>query len=179
MQNKGSAVNGVLAIILMIAVGACSKEPAAPKGDGWLTNAPDEATRNERLERYLRGFDQPMWEVGERYQRVEQALHDKNWALANYHWEKIQATIEGGLMKRPKRRANAEALFLGEPWKGLQEALRSEDPERIGPAFARAKGACMACHAAENVAFMNDQPLFRTPMPLQSADAPATGAQSE
>jgi hypothetical protein len=37
---------------------------------GRLAGAPNEATRIEHLERYLRGFDQPMWEVGERYQRV-------------------------------------------------------------------------------------------------------------
>lgn len=75
-------------------------------------------------------------------------------------------------MKRPKRRANAEALFLGEPWEGLHEALESQDPARIGPAFARAKSACMACHAAERVPFINDQPLFREPLPLQASSGP-------
>lgn len=29
----------------------------------------------------------------------------------------------------------------------------------------RAKGACMACHAAEKVGFINDQPLFRRLQP--------------
>ncbi|OGT55975.1 MAG: hypothetical protein A3E01_14560 [Gammaproteobacteria bacterium RIFCSPHIGHO2_12_FULL_63_22] len=107
-----------------------------------------------------------MWEVGERYEHVEQAIRDGNWPLAAYHWEKIETTINGGLMKRPKRRASAEALFLGDPWNDLHEALEQEEPERIGSAFARAKGACMACHAAENVAFVNDQPLFRSALPL-------------
>lgn len=82
------------------------------------------------------------------------------------HWDKIRTTIKGGLMKRPKRRANAEALFLGEPWTHMLEALESRDPTRIGPAFAQAKAACMACHAAEQVPFINDQPLFRAPLPL-------------
>lgn len=107
-----------------------------------------------------------MWEVGERYGHVEQALRDRNWLLAAYHWEKIRVTIEGGLMKRPKRRANAEAIFLGEPWDDLRNALERQDEQAIAPAFARAKGACMACHAAEQVPFINDQPLFRSPLPL-------------
>jgi hypothetical protein len=33
-------------------------------------------------------------------------------------------------------------------------------------ALARAKGACVARHAAEQVPFINDQPLFRDPLPL-------------
>jgi hypothetical protein len=158
-----------------LALVACGQPapPAVPpsRGEGWLTGAPDQATKDERLEKYLRGFDQPMWEVGERYERVEQALREQNWALEAYHWEKIQATIEGGLMKRPKRRANAEALFLEDPWKGLHEALKGEDPGRIGPAFARAKGACVACHVAEQVPFINDQPLFREPLPQGPGNA--------
>lgn len=163
------------AILGLVVLGAClpvactqsaAQGPAATRASGWLTGAPDAATKDERLERYLRGFDQPMWEVGERYGHVEQALRDRNWALAAYHWEKIRVTIEGGLMKRPKRRANAEALFLGEPWGDLRNALERKDERAIAPAFARAKGACMACHAAEQVPFINDQPLFRSPLPL-------------
>jgi hypothetical protein len=170
MTLRYAAAALCVAILFALALAACNQQaPPAPtpaRGNGWLTGAPDQATKDERLERYLRGFDQPMWEVGERYEHVEQALRDGNWPLAAYHWEKIQATIKGGLMKRPKRQANAEALFLGEPWNGLHEALESHDPKRIGPAFARAKGACMACHAAEQVPFINDQPLFREPLPL-------------
>lgn len=45
---------------------------------------------------------------------------------------------------------------------------------RIGPAFTRAKGAYMACHVAEDVAFINDQPLFRAPVPTQMVPPPET-----
>lgn len=72
---------------LALTMAACDR-PTLPvaharrNSDGWLTGAPDQASKDERLERYLRGFDQPMWEVGERYAHVEQALRDGNWALA-------------------------------------------------------------------------------------------------
>lgn len=152
--------------LLLICVTTAQADPSEkPKADGWLTGAETDAVRVERLERYLRGFDQPMWEVGERFEHVEQALRDKNWALADYHWDKIKVTIEGGLMKRPKRRANAQALFLGEPWEQFDQALKSGDASRISTSFNRAKGACMACHAAEKVGFINDQPLFRRLQP--------------
>lgn len=171
MQIRGFIAHAGLLVLLASVVG-CNRPDAhapPPANAGWLAGAPDEATRVERLERYLRGFDQPMWEVGERYRHVEQALRDENWALAQYHWDKIRTTIEGGLMKRPARRANAERLFLGAPWEALDAALASRQPDHIGPAFARAKGACMACHAAEGVAFMNDQPLFRADLPIPPA----------
>jgi len=58
-------------------------------------------------------------------------------------------------------------LFLGQQWQAFNDALESKDAKRIGPAFGQAKGACMACHAAEKVGFINDQPLFCSPLPLQ------------
>lgn len=174
-MNRTMIQTAVMAVVIAGALGACAKDTNDQvQGDGWLTGAPDQQARTERLEQYLRGFDQPMWEIGERYQRVEQALRDENWELAAYHWDKIKSTLEGGVMKRPARGKNAEALFLGAPWQDLDSALAKATPADIGPAFARAKNACMACHAAENVAYMNDQPLFREPLPLEVVDTPAT-----
>lgn len=182
-MNRVTIRHWFLAAVIAGTLAACTQEPPDPvQGDGWLTGAPDQQARTERLEEYLRGFDQPMWEIGERYQRVEQALRDENWELAAYHWDKIKTTLEGGLMKRPARRENAEQLFLGAPWQDLDAALATAAPGDIGPAFARAKNACMACHAAEEVAYMNDQPLFREPLPLQVIDTPtaaSTGVPSE
>lgn len=144
----------------IVALAALGGSPSA-QGNRWLVDAPDEKTRLERLESYLRGFDQPMWEVGMRYDHVEQAIADRNWALASYHWDKVKTTIDNGLMKRPARRASAEKIFLGAPWEQLSAALKTADVSAIGPAFDRAKAACEACHVAEKVAFMNDQPMFR------------------
>jgi len=57
--------------------------------------------------------------------------------------------------------ASAEKIFLGAPWEQLSAALKTSDVAAIGPAFDRAKAACEGCHVAEQVAFMNDQPMFR------------------
>lgn len=138
-----------------------STRPAGAKPNDWLLNAPDDETRFELLQRYLRGFDQPMWEVGERFQSVYDAIADENYELAAYHWEKIKDTIVNGYMKRPKRQANAESLFVNGAYESVLQGLRSNDREKAWAALAVAHRTCQACHRAEGVAFINKQPLFR------------------
>lgn len=126
----------------------------------WITKAPSESVRDQRIEQYLRGFDQPMWEVGERYGHIQQAIKDQNFDLAIYHWNKIKKTIENGLMKRPARRKNAEVILLNNTWDEVKADFVSKLQTRAKQGLVKAKAACMACHAAENVAFINNQPLF-------------------
>ncbi|MCC5869597.1 MAG: hypothetical protein JJU27_13940 [Gammaproteobacteria bacterium] len=128
--------------------------------DRWLLDAADDDTRFERLEQYLGGFSAAMWETKARYVRVHEALAIGNRALALYHWEKIGSAIRGGYLKRPARRANADALFLDNAWPEAAKAFEEGDDQRAWEAFTRARAACMACHVAEDVAFMNEQAIF-------------------
>lgn len=160
-----------ITITALLVLSACSAEPEQTKKpdspNDWLLSAEDDSARFELLQKQLRGFDQPMWEVGERFERLHTALQRGNNALASYHWEKIKVTIENGIAKRPKRAANAKALLLDSIWADVDAALKSDDAGKAWPAFERAKAACMACHVAEKVEFMNDQPVFDL-MPLAS-----------
>lgn len=126
----------------------------------WLLNAESDTERFELLQRYLRGFDQPMWEVGERYVAVFRALERENFDLAAYHWDKIRTTIENGYLKRPARRANADEVFLDSLWGKVRDALVSGNTETAWKGFALGRDACMRCHVAESMPFMNDQPMF-------------------
>tara|TARA_R110000868_G_scaffold242993_1_gene498696 strand:- start:209 stop:730 length:522 start_codon:yes stop_codon:yes gene_type:complete len=126
----------------------------------WLLDAPDDHTRFQLLQRYLRGFDQPMWEVGHRYLGVYDALGRENYDLALYHWDKIKTTIQNGYLKRPARRANSEAVLLDTTWGEVRAAFESRDIKQAWDGFFRARNACMACHVAEDVAWMNDQDIF-------------------
>ena len=140
--------------------------PAQKNVNDWLLNAPDDVTRFKLLQTYLRGFDQPMWEVGERYQSIYDALADQNYELAEYHWDKIKVTIVNGYLKRPKRQENSDAMFIKGIWDGVNRDFLSKDPKKAWDAFALTRQACMSCHEAEKVAFMNKMPLFRrTEMP--------------
>lgn len=153
------------ATLLLAASAGCTPEPdkqdqSARGPNDWLLAAPDDEARFKLLQRQLRGFDQPMWEVGERFERLHTALGRGNYPLASYHWEKIRTAIENGIAKRPARSANAEALFLKPVWSDVDTDFKSADPARAWAAFERAKVACQSCHEAEKVSHMNDQPLF-------------------
>lgn len=146
-------------------------DPRAPKGlklpsqkkppsNRWLEDADTDADRFRKIEIFARGFDHPMQEVGERYKGVYSAIRDRNWELADYHWDKIKVAINVGLMKRPMRTQNAEGMFLDGPWQQMDEAVKSRDYERMQNQFMVTRQMCMACHAAEQVPFMNNQLVF-------------------
>ncbi len=151
------------AMIALMAFGHASWAQA-PEGQvaskKWVTEAADDPERFRRIEKYLRGFDQPMWEVGERYEKLYAALVLENFELASYHWAKIKLTIENGTMKRPARRASAEAFLLSGTWDAVNEALASGDSVTAWRGFERARASCMRCHEAEGVGYMNAQPMF-------------------
>ncbi|MBD25634.1 MAG: hypothetical protein CMG46_11625 [Candidatus Marinimicrobia bacterium] len=135
-------------------------QEAKPSKD-WLLEAPDDTTRFQLLQRYLRGFDQPMWEVGHRYLGIYDALSRENYDLALYNWDKIKTTIQNGYLKRPARRANAESMFLTATWGEVREDFKSRNKKRAWDGFFKARSACLACHVAEDVAWMNDQNIFQ------------------
>ena len=126
----------------------------------WIIDADDDEQRFVRIEQYLRGFDQPMWEVGERYNQMKEAVSRNNPDLAIYHWKKIRKTILNGLMKRPARSANAHKMFLDELWPHVLKDLEVKTKDSLADAMVEARSACMACHIAEKVSFVNNQPMF-------------------
>lgn len=132
-----------------------------PPSANWLLDADSDAERFRRLQILSGGTDQQMWEIGQRYLFTHQAIIDENWELADHHWGKIRDRLNAALMKRPNRTANAEAIFLDSSWGRFSEALKSRDAARIRESFMAQRQACMACHVAEKMVFMNNQPLFR------------------
>lgn len=136
-------------------------ETPAKASDNWLLDAKDDTERFQRIQQMFGGFSMAMQIVGERYDRTYDAIADGNFELANYHWKKIKETIELGTLRRPARAANAEALFLKGPWGAVSEALTAKDKVKAREQFLLARSACLACHVAEKVPFMNDQPRFR------------------
>lgn len=139
---------------------AGAEQPPKPS-DNWLLDAKDDTERFKRIQQMFGGFSLSMQLVGERYDRTYDAIADGNYDLAAYHWKKIKETIELGYLRRPAREANAVAIFLKGPWVSASEAIASKDKVAAKKQFLLARAACMACHVAEKVPFMNDQPKFR------------------
>jgi len=140
--------------------GLADGQKKAPSGQ-WLLDADDDTERFRRLQIYAGGTDQQMWQVGHRYQQVHQAIADENWGLAEYHWRKLRDVLNVALMKRPNRTPNAEAMFLDTSWQQLYDAIEQGDADAARAAFQVQRGACMACHDAEGMPFLNDTPIFR------------------
>ena len=155
----------ILALLLFNQGGWAQVAKAQKDSKRWITGAANEVEQFQRIEKYLRGFDQPMWEVGERYEKFYAALRRGNLELASYHWAKIKLTIENGIMKRPARRASADTFLLGATWDSVNAALQSGELTNAWKGFETARTACMKCHDAENVGYMNDQAMFTDLLP--------------
>jgi hypothetical protein len=132
-----------------------------PISTNWLLDADDDSERFRRLQMYLAGSQVPMWDVSTRYQRIYEAIGDKNYELANYHWEKLIDRLNGALMKRPNRTASAETYFLDPLNQMFRDVLKTKDDAKIKEAYGTVRASCMGCHAAEKMPFLNDQAVFR------------------
>lgn len=130
-------------------------------GSDWLLDARDDDERFRRIQIYAGGTYEQMWQIGYRYQQMYHAIIDENWELASHHWRKIISVFNVGLMKRPNRTPNAEAMFLDASWGELKDALDSGSSADIRASFRTQRNACMACHVAEDMPFLNDSPIFR------------------
>lgn len=147
-------------VIFSVACLAMAQE-TAKQSNNWLLDAEDDTERFKRIQQMFGGFSAAMQVVGDRYERTFEAVIEGNFGLADYHWKKVKDAIELGFLRRPGRKANAVALFLEDPWPTLEEALAAKDGQLSKEALLSARSACMTCHVAENVPFINDQPMFR------------------
>ena len=155
-------VAGVLAALV---VTRFADADSSNRSKGWLMSSSSDAERFNKLELQLRGFDVTMWEVGERFRSLHEALTLENYELASYHWEKIGTSVRNGIERRPNRAPSANAIFLGTAFEDVSAALAQKNFDSAWQAFDRAKTMCQSCHVEEKVAFINHQPLFNLARP--------------
>lgn len=154
---------------LGLAAAAATIIAAAPGDDAprfspndWLLSVPNPDDRARLLQKQLRGFDEPMLEVGERYRSFREALGRGNYDLAAYQWRKIRMVIENGIERRPGRADNARQVFLDSTWDEVRVGVESRTHTKAVAAYELANSSCQACHVAEQVDYVNDQMLFET-----------------
>ncbi|KAA5804967.1 hypothetical protein F1654_02945 [Alkalicaulis satelles] len=148
-------------LLLIAACNETGTEPPAETGpNDWLHNQAGDTERFARLQSQLGGFSQSMWEVGERYERMHEAISRENFELALYHWDKIGDATARGIERRPGRAANARAMFLDSEHGEVRELLEERTLASAWAGFERAHYSCQSCHEAEDAAFFNDQPVF-------------------
>jgi hypothetical protein len=133
---------------------------AQPRGEGWLLGAPDDTTRFEILERDAGGTGRTMLEMSIRYERMYEAVADGNLQLAARNWDGIDGSLSRGLVRRANRTDAANEFFYA-IFDQVMEDFESEDLVRARAGFMTARDACMSCHVASDLAYINDQRLFR------------------
>jgi hypothetical protein len=153
MEN--ARAKSLLAVAAMVAAAgiAMAQMPDPPSAGGWLAALPEDK-RIDAIDRQLRGFDMAMVETGYRYTEMYFAAKEGNWDFALYNAQKLAVAIMNGYERRPKRRANSDAVFLKGAYPEVLTAIRSKDAATFDTRFDEMTAQCNACHAAENVAYM-------------------------
>lgn len=139
----------IFAMLILVAT-SCTENKTKNGPSGWLKGSDEE--KFNTVADQLRGFDVTMVEVGYRYQELYWAGTDVNWEYADYQIEKIRATIESGLERRPKRAESAE-FFLKEALPAMERIVKQRDSVAFLEGIKGLTLNCNACHAKEKVPF--------------------------
>ncbi|MEQ1536235.1 MAG: hypothetical protein ABL923_10190 [Burkholderiaceae bacterium] len=148
--------------------------PRFPKADGelgkqtkppsrkWLLDANDDVERMRRIELWAGAGDLEMQDIAHRFEELHSALQKGNWDLSIYHLEKIRGRMTVAGIKRPTRTQNMEEVFLDSGvYKSMHDSLTGKNIEQARIAFQNARSACMTCHTAEKLGFINDSTVFK------------------
>jgi hypothetical protein len=109
--------------------------------------------------------------VGELMNLIVQPRHTKlwlagregNWALAEYESKELRSALANVAKARPVFRQQSVAdnveMFLGGPFRALDDAVRERNAAKFVEAYAMVNAGCNACHTALN----QSQVVIRTP----------------
>ncbi len=133
-----------------------------PPSRKWLLDANDDVERMRRLELWAGAGDLEMQDIAHRLEELQLAIQKESWDLGIYHLEKMRGRMTVATIKRPTRTQNMEAVFLDSGvYKAMHDALTSRNMDQARAAFQNTRQACMACHAAEKLGFINDSAVFK------------------
>ena len=157
MTKAYTIVAGCLISFTLIII-ACSENETSSSYDepagsgGWLTG--DIQEKFDKLADQHQGFSRAMQEVRYRYNEMYFAGQDENWEYAKYHGEKILGALESGFERRPAREESADR-FVNTVMPEMLNVFENEDSEAFEEQFNMVKNECNACHAMEEVEFIN------------------------
>ena len=132
-----------------------------PPSRNWLRDANDDAERLRRIELWAGAGDLEMQDIAHRLEELHSAIQKDSWDMGIYQLEKIRGRMIVAAIKRPVRTQNMEAMFLENGvYQAMHDALTTKNGQRARAEFNRAREACMACHVAEKLAFINGSAVF-------------------
>jgi hypothetical protein len=140
-----------------------------PPSRNWLRDANDDTERLRRIELWAGAGDLEMQDIAHRLEELHAAIEQDNWTLGIYQLEKIKGRMLVAGIKRPTRTKNLEEVFLDSGvYSALHEALSAHNRVQVRVEFQRARQACMTCHVAEGIAFVNGSKVFNRVATFQS-----------
>ncbi len=166
-------VSGVASAQVSV-VPATGIEPRFPKADAelakqvkppsrnWLRDANDDTERMRRIELWGAAGDLEMQDIAHRMEELHAAIQAESWDMGIYQLEKIRGRMIVAAIKRPTRTQNMEAMFLDSGvYQSLHAALKAKDGVQARSGFMQARDACMGCHIAEKIGFINGSAVFK------------------
>jgi hypothetical protein len=150
-----------------------------PPSNSWLLDADSDRDRFQRIEAAMRGLDVTMFEIGARFGTLHDAIERGNFGLAQHEAARIGEAARVGMLKRPGFRHGEGVDYLGAvEWTALTRALQARDIQRSRAAFLDVRRSCTACHATQNMGYLNESDVFdRTAQfstaPTSASDRPA------
>lgn len=138
-----------------------AKQTKAPSRN-WLRDANDDAERLRRIELWAGAGDLEMQDIAHRLEELHAAIEQENWDMGIYQLEKIRGRMIVAAIKRPTRTQNLGGIFLDSGvYRSLHEALSAKNSVQARVEFQNTRLACMACHVAEKIAFVNASAVFK------------------
>jgi hypothetical protein len=90
--------------------------------------------------------------VQPRHTKLWLAGHEGNWALAEYESKELRSALMTVAKARPVFRQQSVAdnveMFLGAPFRAVDDAIRDRDAAKFTDAYATVNAGCNACHTA-------------------------------
>lgn len=137
----------ILVTIVCVAIlSGCKK---APPEHSWLKG--EEYDRIDTLAKHLRGNDVVMWEVSYRHKQLWEAIVSDNFDYAAYQLDKIEAVMNHGKERRPKR-AKSYEWFLSAAILPMRKSIENK-ADTIN-AYKSFTMNCVVCHSMEQVSFV-------------------------
>ena len=142
----------LLLLLVSISLFSCNQIDSKGAQGKWLKGSTEDQIKS--IENQFRGFDKTMVEIGHRYEQLYWAGQDENWKYASYQLNKMDAAIEDGLERRPKRAKSADH-FISQVIPNVEEAIKKKDSAAFNKNFATMVINCNSCHLNEKVPFIH------------------------
>ena len=101
-----------------------------------------------------------MFQMGERYRNLYWAGKQKKWAFAEYQVEEMEGLMKKLKITRPQRATSIEKYF-STAFKPIEAAIQSKNWQQFSLGFESMRKQCMACHKANDHAFIILKPVPR------------------